>query len=196
MEESEQYQIKEENIDIADLIIPFQEPDTKINSVKTEPNSEQNSRENSIIAKKPYQCEICSIRFSQKTSLSSHVASVHEGKKPVFQCDQCNKEFARKSGLTQHISVIHKGETVQCEFCNKQFSKSYLAYHISSVHEGKKPFECSFCKKTFSLKGHLKSHVTGVHEQNKPHKCGSCNHSFLNKQGIARQNELILKSFH
>ena len=34
--------------------------------------------------KKPFKCDICDNRCSQKASMKSHVASVHEGNKFVF----------------------------------------------------------------------------------------------------------------
>lgn len=140
MEDERNFEIKEESLDINDdHIIPSIDYESTVDYIKievTEP--EKNSKENSVFAQKPYRCDICSKRFSQETSLTSHVASVHEGKKPIFQCDQCSKKFARKNGLSQHMNVTHNGETVKCEFCNKELSsKSYLTYHIAAVHEKK-----------------------------------------------------------
>ena len=38
---------------------------------------------------KPFQCEICAYRFSQKGHMRRHIASVHEEKKPL-KCDICD----------------------------------------------------------------------------------------------------------
>ena len=51
---------------------------------ETEDLSSDSKMKIEIMVKKPYHCEICSIRFLQKTSLQSHLASVHEGKKVGF----------------------------------------------------------------------------------------------------------------
>ena len=71
---------------------------------------------------KPYQCGICNAKFTAKTSLSTHVASIHEG-------------------------IKHN-----CKFCGANFNhKQSLKGHISSVHEGSKPFICLLCQKTFAV---------------------------------------------
>ena len=62
-------EIKEETIDLVKMIIP----ESNQNCV--------NDKLTEIVNKKPFQCEICKIRFTQETSLSVHTASVHEGKK-------------------------------------------------------------------------------------------------------------------
>ena len=79
---------------------------------------------------------ICSYSFSQKSSLESHVKSVHDGKK------------------------IHK-----CSICDYRCSKeSNLRRHLKSVHEGKKPHKFSICDYSCSQKVHMESHVESVHE--------------------------------
>ena len=39
--------------------------------------------------KKPFKCEICDYRCSQKGDLSKHFTAVHEKKKP-FKCEICD----------------------------------------------------------------------------------------------------------
>ena len=62
----------------------------KTNIVKTSTNLK--TVEDSIFKEKPaqegntsFKCDICEATFTEKDSLSGHIASVHEGKKP-FQC--------------------------------------------------------------------------------------------------------------
>ena len=90
-----------------------------------------------------YQCEICQRCFKVKGNLKTHVASVHEGKKP-FKCEICDKSFPLKGEMKKHIT---------------------------SVHEGMKAFKCDICDKSFSMKGNLKTHFTSVHEGIKTLKC-------------------------
>ena len=40
-------------------------------------------------------CEICDAWFANKTRLKSHIASVHEGKKP-HKCEICDVGFFQK----------------------------------------------------------------------------------------------------
>ena len=45
----------------------------------------------------------------QKGGLNSHVASVHEGKKP-FKCEICTATFMQKGGLNSNVALIHEGK--------------------------------------------------------------------------------------
>ncbi|KAL7644840.1 UNVERIFIED_CONTAM: hypothetical protein RMT77_004657 [Armadillidium vulgare] len=49
---------------------------------------------------KPFQCPVCSKRFSSKTNFNIHVR-IHTGEKP-YQCDKCNRRFSQKIILEKH----------------------------------------------------------------------------------------------
>ncbi|XP_031633882.1 zinc finger protein 2-like [Contarinia nasturtii] len=106
---------------------------------------------------KPYQCDQCKKRFSNKSGLNVHIP-IHTGEKP-YQCDQCKKRFSKKGSLTMHIRS-HTGEKpYQCDQCKKRFSrKDYLTGHIRS-HTGEKPYQCDQCKQRFSKKSNLNIHM-------------------------------------
>ena len=55
---------------------------------------------------KPFACDHCENRFTQKGDLNRHNL-IHEGIKS-FKCDQCEKIFRRKGHLNQH-KLIHDG---------------------------------------------------------------------------------------
>ena len=112
--------------------------------------------------------------YSQKgnmSTLSAHVASVHEGKKP-FKCNICDYS----SSLKHHMKK-----------------------HVDSVHEGKKPFKCDICDYTCSQKSNMKRHVASVHEEKNPIKCDFCNFGcFLTqqmKQHVAKTNNHLQPSY-
>lgn len=55
---------------------------------------------------KPFQCQICKRRFSQKSDARKHL-HVHSGAKP-FICLTCKKPFSQSSNLFTHIKNQHK----------------------------------------------------------------------------------------
>ena len=81
------FRIKEEIFECEDLIIPdliipeqVSEYDISIKEEICEPVI-TNLHEKSVLSTTdPFQCEICSMSFSQKASLDSHNVSVHEEK--------------------------------------------------------------------------------------------------------------------
>ena len=107
---------------------------------------------------KPYQCEICEKRFTQRGNLKTHQKShtSHEG----FRCTygSCNKTFVTNSYLKIHMkSHIGLRECI-CTFpgCGKKFyHRGNLKYHESKKHpELRKeyPFECAHSKCNLKFK--------------------------------------------
>ena len=41
--------------------------------------------------------------------MTIHVASVHEGKKP-FKCDVCGYRLSQKGSLKRHVASVHEGK--------------------------------------------------------------------------------------
>ena len=73
---------------------------------------------------KQFKCDICNVRFGQKSNLNNHVETVYEGKKR-FKCDICNAEFGQKSNLNVHVATVHEGKKqFKCGFCNTNLSMS------------------------------------------------------------------------
>ena len=50
--------------------------------------------------------EICNTNFAQKSTLNTHVLTVHEGKKQ-FKCAICDATFGKKSTLYNHVETAH-----------------------------------------------------------------------------------------
>ena len=81
---------------------------------------------------------VCQAIFQKKSSLATHIATVHEGKK-AFKCSICDFNCLLKGAMTSHIA---------------------------SVHEKRKLFKCSICDYKCSLKGNLTRYIESVHEDN------------------------------
>ena len=72
--------------------------DIESNNIQPTLNENQNLMRKTLKSKisydntEPIQCKICDAFFFQKGNLKTHIASVHEGKKP-FTCKDCEVRF-------------------------------------------------------------------------------------------------------
>ena len=66
--------------------------------------------------KKPFKCHVCDAKFSNKPNMKRHVAYVHENNKS-YKCDMCFKIYKANADLKRHISTIQEEKTIKCESC-------------------------------------------------------------------------------
>ena len=92
-----------------------------------------------------------------------------EQKNTKYICTLCNKAFVTKSSLKTHIESVHEGKRPhKCNKCELRLVKiSHLNSHLESVHEKNKPFKCEICDYSCSQKFNLKRHFELVHEKTK-----------------------------
>ena len=57
--------------------------------------------------KDPIKCEICGVKFSLKSRVNIHIASVHERKK-LFTCEICDYSCSQKDVMKQHVATVHQ----------------------------------------------------------------------------------------
>ena len=96
------------------------------------------------------------------------------------------QSYSHKGDMNRHVASVHEGKRpLKCEFCDNTFSRqSNLIYHVSSVHEDKKLYNCEFCTQTFTLRCCMNEYVASIHEREKPFKWQFCNHSSSQEAGI------------
>lgn len=82
---------------------------------------------------RPYVCQVCNKRFTQKAHLITHKRT-HTGEKP-YACHICHKRFAQSSHLNTH-KRIHTGEKPYfCTLCNVGYCrKQRLELHLLHQH--------------------------------------------------------------
>ncbi|GFR65748.1 zinc finger protein 287 [Elysia marginata] len=124
---------------------------------------------------KPFKCEVCGKRFRRSTYLITH-ERIHSGEKP-FKCDVCGKGFSQSVSLVGH-KRIHTGEKpYSCDVCDKRFAESSALTRHKRLHSSEKPYECDICGKWFSHSSDLSRHKQN-HKREKPHKCDLCGKGF------------------
>ena len=117
-------------------------------------------------------CDLCNLSFSNSSSLSKHIISVHDHLKnepEVVSCTKCSKVFGSKFGLDAHNQAVHEGIRFKCQFCDKAYTtKNNVENHIRIQHGGFKDqpnmvYECETCGKEFCRKDSYVRHVKTLH---------------------------------
>lgn len=84
---------------------------------------------------KPFECEVCHKRFSQKNQLGHH-RRVHTGERP-YTCEFCGKSFRSPMCVGEHRDMVHlKKKRYKCSVCAYQCYKSNGMRKHMLVHMG------------------------------------------------------------
>lgn len=147
-------------------------------------------------SKKNLQCPKCEKVFDRVGKYESHTR-VHTGEKP-FECDICNMRYSTKSNLTVHRKRHSSETELprkdhKCPFCSKlHASRKTLVKHVKRFHaENAQEFltikriksdgwKCDICNKSFTRRPHLQEHMI-LHSQDKPFKCTYCDEQFKSR---------------
>lgn len=121
-------------------------------------------------------CDICSLTFKSKHSLSAHTR-VHIPKDRILKCATCGKVFNKLSHLKRH-ELSHKDtHPYKCTICKKSFaSEDTLETHIN-MHKEAKNHRCPVCTKAFYQLQALTTHIK-IHTRAKSCLCPTCGKTF------------------
>ena len=101
---------------------------------------------------KPYECDVCGRRFSQSSSLKSHVRTQHAKgvkRKRERECDVCEKVFVSASKLAVHMRIHTKEKPYECDVCEKRFSESGSLTRHMRIHTNEKPYRMRCVREAF-----------------------------------------------
>ncbi|KAL1399111.1 hypothetical protein pipiens_008462 [Culex pipiens pipiens] len=94
------------------------------------------------LQKKPYECNECGRRFTQKSSLKTHLDSHRSDRDPI-RCDPCGQEFPTPTALYAHRRTVHKTQkktpenatTYDCPRCGRSFKQlRWFRTHMKREH--------------------------------------------------------------
>ncbi|CAH8832308.1 unnamed protein product [Trichobilharzia szidati] len=117
-----------------------------------------------------FHCDQCDYKTNNRVTMEHHKRS-HAGEKP-YVCEVCNKRFTQRTNMITHRNRhIHRDKIFRCEACDKAFSSHdiYLSHLQTREHELREYFEvissqqlsieCLGCSVTFDSIYNLSKHT-------------------------------------
>ncbi|XP_064463842.1 zinc finger protein 70-like [Ornithodoros turicata] len=147
---------------------------------------------------KPYVCQVCFRRFSQKAALGRHSKAIHEGQRN-YLCSVCANHSHRNPALAtnespgKHQRVKKEEGGHHCRFCNYSSDHAADVKIHEKLHTGKKSYVCQVCFMGFTKKSNLSRHSQAVHEDQRSHVCLICGSGFKREQHLQRHKRLHFK---
>lgn len=127
---------------------------------------------------RPFECDICQQKFSQKTSLRKH-RYLHSGERN-YQCSICGKAFRFSSNLAVHIRTQWAHPSIISDSI-----KLIWLFLFMPFSTGERPFVCRECGNSFITSGHLREHMR-THEGIRDRQCDVCHKQFTHTTTLAK----------
>ena len=131
---------------------------------------------------KKYQCDICSMRFSDNFYVIKHRKKFHQAELDDPQLrDKTDFKIRNVSGsdLLDKYDSDHSAKnsvnSAKCDTCGKSFScATKVKRHYYAIHLNYSPFKCNLCTKAFNQKTHLEDHLVNKHSYTKEQSKAEC----------------------
>lgn len=139
-----------------------------------------------------WSCTTCNKKLKSRSSLNSHIRTVHEKKYSKSQkeravCDICKQTFSTFGNMRKHRESHIEVNRFVCSFCGRGFNGLFnLKEHIN-MHTGAQPYTCEVCGKKFGRQTNKYSHMR-IHTGEKPYKCNfeDCERAYTFKIDLNR----------
>ena len=199
----QEYIVKSEKV-VKGTNQPVSHSNSKVENVQQET---QDSSDNKIEEKsrKEFSCTECGKTCSEKSNLTKHVQSMHEG--IVYPCTQCDHKAKQTAHLKSHIKAKHGEDSVNViknRTVDDSDSKADIKLPettnsgIKIEEKSRKEFSCAECGKTCSVKSNLTKHIKSQHE-GIVYPCLYCDHKSKEKGHLklhmkAKHGEVSVKN--
>jgi hypothetical protein len=160
----------------------------------------------------PYECDICGLMLSQKSTMDLHKQQIHvdesfyacefcsatrihwsefyvhqctsSDSKPLV-CPQCQKTVSTKKQLSVHEEVHALQRRFTTKKLNNYFIRKLEEAEDAVTDWGSKPFICGVCGKMFGKLYEVEYHEK-LHSEERPppNKCTACGLTYLNKNDL------------
>lgn len=173
--------------------------------------SEQQQQEESTLSPPLlYECDLCSKKFRQKSSLLPHFEHRHHKRQPADQhrlkCSICHKQFSFGGNLKRHL-IGHsiRSEQLVCDECPAVYLNAADLYDHLKMHRAVQVsattpiLECDLCQERTTSLSRFNEHMRSKHRGRtvnggggcKPFRCTRCPVRCTTKQALQRHIDNI-----
>ncbi|XP_063707211.1 zinc finger protein OZF-like [Culicoides brevitarsis] len=112
-----------------------------------------------------YNCTTCARKFLNAGDLADH-EKTHENEHRPFECQICQRRYSNKNQLNVHVIRVHRKNEAnlhECELCSKTFLAAWeLRVHERS-HSSEKIAKCPMCERSYKSTNDIKKHMAVNH---------------------------------
>ncbi|CAH0402693.1 unnamed protein product [Chilo suppressalis] len=177
------------------IVIKIQEPAENVSCIASFENENKQAMKTKTKKKLIFACRHCNKVFNKRDNFKSHIAT-HDSSLRRHKCSVCEARFSYRSTLNKHFASLHEPRVWNahtCDICDKQYRANWmLVAHIQRDHDGLTPYECDKkgCGKKFFKKCDLVVHKR-YHTGERPYACEVCQRRFPHPSHLRRHERAV-----